>query len=203
MLTDNASLLTLASSSKRRRRNSLDTNASVRALAPSSVFGGSRESLPLSVLSNQVGGGEPSNTSAFNTSGVLNRPSMVGLASAERVSVYSSGAYGGGGSAAGGVNGTNNERGSLYTTKQGSGSGAGAGDGASIRSLAYSHSRNDSNAASISGGGGGPAASTAAATSAPTPIANGRISRRSSGWGEITEHEIRTDGSDEDTDKAG
>ena len=51
LLTDNASILTLASSSKRRRRRSLDTDASVRALAPSSLFGNSRESLPLSVLS--------------------------------------------------------------------------------------------------------------------------------------------------------
>lgn len=49
--TDNASIITLASSSKRNRRRSFDTDASVRALAPSSVFGGSRESLPLSVLS--------------------------------------------------------------------------------------------------------------------------------------------------------
>lgn len=51
MLSDDASIMTLASSSKRRRRNSLDTNASIRALAPQSMFGGSRESLPLSVLS--------------------------------------------------------------------------------------------------------------------------------------------------------
>lgn len=51
LLTDNASILTLASSSKRRRRRSLDTDASVRALAPSSLFGGSHDSLPLSVLS--------------------------------------------------------------------------------------------------------------------------------------------------------
>jgi len=51
MLSDDASVLTLASSSKRRRRNSVDTNASMRALAPQSMFGGSRESLPLSVLS--------------------------------------------------------------------------------------------------------------------------------------------------------
>ncbi|RAL65467.1 hypothetical protein DID88_001033 [Monilinia fructigena] len=53
---DNASILTLASSSKRRRRRSMDTDASVRALAPSSVFGGSRESLPLSVLSATIEG---------------------------------------------------------------------------------------------------------------------------------------------------
>ncbi|KAL9079138.1 MAG: hypothetical protein Q9157_001937, partial [Trypethelium eluteriae] len=57
LLTDNASILTLASSSKRRRRHSLDTDASVRALAPSSVWGGSRESLPLSVLSANVDAG--------------------------------------------------------------------------------------------------------------------------------------------------
>lgn len=54
LLTDNASILTLASSSKRRRRRSMDTDASVRALAPSSLWGGSRESLPLSVLSSNV-----------------------------------------------------------------------------------------------------------------------------------------------------
>lgn len=72
LLTDNASILTLASSSKRRRR-SMDTDASVRALAPSSVFGGSRESLPLSVLSGEV----------------APRHSVTGAA-AERASVYSS-----------------------------------------------------------------------------------------------------------------
>lgn len=54
LLTDNASILTLASSSKHRRRRSMDTDASVRALAPSSLWGGSRESLPLSVLSSNV-----------------------------------------------------------------------------------------------------------------------------------------------------
>ncbi|KKK21888.1 hypothetical protein P175DRAFT_0505136 [Aspergillus ochraceoroseus IBT 24754] len=155
ILTDNASILTLASSSKRRRRNSLDTNASIRALAPSSVFGGSRESLPLSVLSATVG--EPSNTPALSAQGVLNRPSLVGLASVERVSVYSS---------AGPVPG--GERGSLQANKQS----AATGDGASIRSGVHSHVRQDSNAASISGAGG-------------QSIGPGRISRRSSGWGEI------------------
>lgn len=55
--TDNASIITLASSSKRRRRRSVDTDASVRALAPSSMFGGSRESLPLSVLSGNLDSG--------------------------------------------------------------------------------------------------------------------------------------------------
>lgn len=77
LLTDNASILTLASSSKRRRR-SFDTDASVRALAPRSVWGDSRESLPLSVLS---GNAERDHTAT--------RPSVSGLA-AERASVYSS-----------------------------------------------------------------------------------------------------------------
>lgn len=162
-LTDNASLLTLASSSKRRRRNSLDTNASVRGLAPSSVFGGSRESLPLSVLSGNTT--EASNTSVFNASGVLSRPSIVGLASAERISVYSA-------SGAIPLATTTAERGGLYTTKQTVG-----GDTASIRSVVQSHSRHDSTGASISGG-----------ISSPYAVA-GRMSRRSSGWGEITGEE--------------
>ncbi|PLB54372.1 hypothetical protein P170DRAFT_15419 [Aspergillus steynii IBT 23096] len=162
ILTDNASILTLASSSKRRRRNSLDTNASVRALAPSSVFGGSRESLPLSVLSGSV-------AESPNNPGVLNRPSMVGLASAERISVYSS-------SGAAPVSG-NGERGSFYANKQNSAT----GDGASVISAAQSHGRHDSNAASISGGIGSPLSGP----SAGQPMATGRISRRSSGWGEI------------------
>lgn len=159
-LNDNASILTLASSSKRRRRNSLDTNASVRALAPSSVFGGSRESLPLSVLSGNVA---ESNTSAFNAPGVLSRPSVVGLASAERISVYSS-------SGTTPIVGGTGERGSYYTSKQNTGT----GDGASIRSGAPSHGRNDSTAASITG------------VTSPLAMASGRVSRRSSGWGEIT-----------------
>lgn len=52
MLSDDASMITLASSSRKRdRRRSFDTDASIRALPPNSVFGGSKESLPLSVLS--------------------------------------------------------------------------------------------------------------------------------------------------------
>ena len=172
VLTDNASILTLASSSKRRRRNSLDTNASVRALAPSSVFGGSRESLPISVLSGNVA--EPSNTSAFNAQGVLSRPSIVGLASAERISVYSA-------SGATPVGSSGGDRGSYYTAKQS----PGQGDGASIRSGAPSHSRNDSTAASITGG-----------VSSPLAMTSGRMSRRSSGWGEIN-------GDEEDDAKSG
>ena len=70
LLSDNASVLTLASSSKRRRRNSLDTNASIRALPPSSLFSTSRESLPLSVLSGSAV--EPSNASIIGRSGIGN-----------------------------------------------------------------------------------------------------------------------------------
>ncbi|KAF2223287.1 hypothetical protein BDZ85DRAFT_261323 [Elsinoe ampelina] len=84
LLTDDASILTLASSSKRRRRRSMDTDASVRALAPSSVWGGSRESLPLSVLSATA---ESTGQSLGQAQG---RPSIGGVASAERASVYSS-----------------------------------------------------------------------------------------------------------------
>lgn len=85
LLSDNASILTLASSSKRRRR-SMDTDASVRALAPSSVWGGSRESLPLSVLSGQTTADDSRSMHPTSHS----RPSIGGLASAERASVYSS-----------------------------------------------------------------------------------------------------------------
>ena len=92
LLTDNASILTLASSSKRRRRRSIDTDASVRALAPSSLWGGSRESLPLSVLSSNVDGIPP--TAPTSSSRIAERNSIyssTGVAPAiasERNSVY-------------------------------------------------------------------------------------------------------------------
>src|ERR1700761_2509593 len=79
MLNDDASIMTLASSSKRRRRGSLDTNASVRALAPSSLWGNSRESLPLSVLSSNI-----DNAGSINQS--QNRPSVSGFTGTERAS---------------------------------------------------------------------------------------------------------------------
>lgn len=98
LLTDNASILTLASSSKRRRR-SMDTDASVRALAPSSVFGGSRESLPLSVLSGEVAprhsvtGAAAERASVYSSSGLIRdrdtfTPSSALAASSERNSYY-------------------------------------------------------------------------------------------------------------------
>lgn len=166
VLTDNASVLTLASSSKRRRRNSVDTNASIRALPPSSLFGGSRDSLPLSVLS----GNATETSNAFPT-----RPSLVGHASNERASIYS-------------VPGTNylnnaSERASLHTNRQGL-------DGASIKSGQQStHARNDSTpAASMSGG-------------PPQGAQNGRISCRSSTWGDIADDESEGD-KREDEEKA-
>lgn len=155
-LTDNASILTLASSSKRRRRNSLDTNASVRALAPSSVWGGSRESLPLSVLSNNMN----------DASTERGRPSVGGLASAERASVYSSS-----GVAAPALS---SERNSYYASKT-----MGA-DGASVRSGLLGHGRQDSIPGSI---GGAPAASSPLASPREgTSMGARSFSRRSSEW---------------------
>ncbi|KAF2461251.1 hypothetical protein BDY21DRAFT_383370 [Lineolata rhizophorae] len=153
LLTDNASILTLASSSKRRRRHSLDTDASVRAIAPSSVWGGSRESLPLSVLS---GAGPADPATVYSPPG---RPSIGGsasisgvgvggsaLASTERNSVYSA-------SGAGGVPGLSSDRNSYYANK--------TIDGGSVRSGLLGHGRNDSISNSIGGvQTGGPAASS-------------------------------------------
>jgi hypothetical protein len=124
ILTDNASILTLASSSKRRRRNSVDTNASVRALAPSSVWGGSRESLPLSVLS-----GNPDAIYSPQTRGGIGA-----FANAERASIYSSS-----GVTAPALSG---ERSSYYANKQNA-------DGLSVRSGLLGHNRTDSITGSI------------------------------------------------------
>lgn len=172
LLTDNASILTLASSSKRRRRNSLDTNASVRALAPSSVFGGSRESLPLSVLSSTVA--EPS-----SSLGPLHgRGSVGGIVNAERASVYSSSGIG---------PALSSERNSYYANKQ-----SNVGDGGSVRSGLINHGRNDSTTGSI--GGLGPAGSPLASPrEAP---GTGRVSRRNSGWGEVDEEDSEEDEGD-------
>ncbi|KAL9621941.1 MAG: hypothetical protein Q9160_003603 [Pyrenula sp. 1 TL-2023] len=162
ILTDDASVLTLASSSKRRRRNSLDTNASVRALAPASMFGGSRESLPLSLLSGTIG--EPPSSSLANASGAASRPSMSGLVSAERASVYSS---------SGVAPALTSERNSLYAGKPA------GGDGGSVRNGLSGHGRNDSLTNSIAG------------MSSPltSPTATGRASRRGSAWGEAAGEE--------------
>ena len=158
--------MTLASSSKRRRRNSLDTNASVRALAPSSLFGNSRESLPLSVLSSSVN--EQPSTSSHHQG----RQVSVGLAGAERASVYSS---------SGIAPALSSERNSYYAGKQ-----SNAGDGGSMRSGRISHGRNDSITKSI----GGLATTDSPLTSPREAPAQGRVSRRNSGWGEVNEEDI-------------
>lgn len=166
LLTDNASILTLASSSKRRRRNSLDTNASVRALAPSSLFGGSRESLPLSVLSANIND-QPSATGIHGA-----RHPSVGVPSTERASVYSS---------SGIAPALSSERNSYYAGKQ-----SNTGDGGSVRSGLIGHGRNDSITGSIGG-----YANAASPLASPREMpSQGRISRRNSGWGEVNEEEI-------------
>lgn len=140
LLTDNASILTLASSSKRRRRRSLDTDASVRALAPSSLWGGSRESLPLSVLSANI-----------DASGIPATPGLHGSSSrmgAERMSFYS---------ATGIPPAMAGDRSSYYAKQ---------GDGASVRSGYPGHGRAESVSGSI-GGLNSPLVSTKEATEKP------------------------------------
>ncbi|KAH8677291.1 hypothetical protein BX600DRAFT_430651 [Xylariales sp. PMI_506] len=129
LLTDNASILTLASSSKRRRRRSFDTDASVRALAPSSLWGGSRESLPLSVLSANVDGAP--------TTPALHQTASRMATGNERNSIYST---------TGIAPALPSERNSFYATKQGL-----AGDGGSIRSGLLGHGRADSVTGSVGG----------------------------------------------------
>lgn len=166
LLTDNASILTLASSSKRRRRNSLDTNASVRALAPSSLFGGSRESLPLSVLSANIND-QPNATGIHGA-----RHPSVGVPNPERASVYSS---------SGIAPALSSERNSYYAGKQ-----SNTGDGGSVRSGLIGHGRNDS----ITGSIGGHANAASPLASPREMPSQGRISRRNSGWGEVNEEDI-------------
>ncbi|KAF7932823.1 uncharacterized protein EAE98_004122 [Botrytis deweyae] len=158
LLTDNASILTLASSSKRRRRRSMDTDASVRALAPSSVFGGSRESLPLSVLSATIDG------STITSPTGLYQPRPIAN---ERASIYSS---------TGVAPALPSERNSYYANKQSL-----ANDGGSVKSGLLGHGRTDS----ISGSIGGMAAPGSPLASPRDPTGStGRLSRSNSGWGE-------------------
>ncbi|KAH7021142.1 uncharacterized protein B0I36DRAFT_367581 [Microdochium trichocladiopsis] len=151
LLTDNASILTLASSSKRRRRRSMDTDASVRALAPSSLWGGSRESLPLSVLSANVDG---STTMQPGTS-VYQGSSRI--AGAERTSIYS---------ATGVAPALPSERNSYYAGKQL------AGDAVSVRSGFFGHNRADSVTGSV-GGVNSPLASPREVSETERPLAPG------------------------------
>ncbi|KAK6845438.1 hypothetical protein PG995_015548 [Apiospora arundinis] len=130
LLTDNASILTLASSSNRHRRRSFDTDASVRALAPSSLWGGSRESLPLSVLSANVEAGSNMPT----TPGLHQTTSRI--ANNERTSIYS---------ATGIVPTLPSERNSYYAKQ------SIAGDATSVRSGLLGHGRADSISGSVGG----------------------------------------------------
>ncbi|KAI9688564.1 MAG: hypothetical protein M1822_001513 [Bathelium mastoideum] len=215
LLTDNASILTLASSSRRhRRRHSLDTDASVRALAPSSVWGGSRESLPLSVLSANIdSSGHDGQQQPRSRPSVAIGGGGAGFASAERASVYSSSGIAPAGLGAG-------ERNSYYAAgKQQSGAGydggsvrsglghvggGAGGDGASMRSGLLGHGRNDSITGSIGGIQGGGVGVQTSPLASPREAGPGRVglSRRSSDWKveaegtsegeENGEHEVRT-----------
>jgi len=178
LLTDNASILTLASSSKRRRRRSMDTDASVRALAPSSLFGGSRESLPLSVLSANI-----DSTTTVTTPGLHQaRPSVGGPN--ERASIYS---------ATGVAPALTSERNSYYAGKQSI-----VGDGGSVKSGLLGHGRNDSITGSIGG-----IAAPGSPLASPRDVAGsltGRLSRSNSAWEEIGDS-LETEGEKADADK--
>lgn len=109
------------------------------------------------------------------------RPSIGGIASAERASLYSG---------SGIAPALTSERNSYYAGKQGNNTG---GDGGSVRSGLLGHGRNDSITGSIGGvqGAGSPLAS-------PVPTQPGKISRRSSGWGEVPGEEEGENEEDED-----
>ena len=95
-------------------------------MAPSSLWGGSRESLPLSVLSANIDGGAPSlirDTSRINPSN-------------ERASIYSS---------HGVIPALSSDRNSFYAGKQS------MGDAASVRSGLLGHGRAESITGSVAG----------------------------------------------------
>lgn len=97
LLNDNISILTLASSTQRRRRRSWDTDydhASVRALPPSQ-FGGSRESLPLSVLSANLDGQQPTSPGLTTARSIAER-SVSGITAGHGRAESLSGSIGGG-----------------------------------------------------------------------------------------------------------
>jgi hypothetical protein len=179
LLTDNASILTLASSSKRRRRRSMDTDASVRALAPSSLFGGSRESLPLSVLSANIDPSiAPSRHQAAASVGGLN----------ERASIYS---------ATGVTPALPSERNSYYAGKQ-----AATADGGSVKSGLLGHGRTDSINGSI-GGVPVPGSPLASPKDVAATTSGGlKLSHSNSAWGESGEGEKPDDDESKENDKA-
>lgn len=133
----------------------MDTDASVRALAPSSLFGGSRESLPLSVLSANI---------ETNASGSHQPRPSGGLN--ERASIYST---------AGIAPALPSDRNSYYAGKQ-----SNAADGSSVKSGFIGHSRNDSISGSI--GGIGASGSPLASPRENTGHGIGNLSRSNSNW---------------------
>lgn len=140
----------------------MDTDASVRALAPSSLFGGSRESLPLSVLSANIDPSFPA--SRLPTSTGVGGPN-------ERASIYS---------ATGVTPALPSERNSYYAGKQSI-----LQDGGSIKSGLLGHNRNDSVSGSIGGMPGSPLASPKEISM----LSAGKLSRCNSAWGESGEGE--------------
>jgi hypothetical protein len=151
----------------------MDTDASVRALAPSSLFGGSRESLPLSVLSANV-------ESASVPSPHQPRPSVGGLN--ERASIYS---------ATGVAPALPSERNSYYAGKQSI-----VADGGSVKSGLIGHGRNDSMSGSI---GGAAVPGSPLASPREPPGAPGGLSRNNSAWGDVDEEErVEADGEGEE-----
>jgi len=136
----------------------MDTDASVRALAPSSLFGGSRESLPLSVLSANI----DSNT-------VTSVPHQARGPLNERASIYS---------ATGVAPALPSERNSYYAGKQSQ-----AADGGSVKSGFLGHGRNDSISGSIAGIGG-PSSPLASPRDTAITSAGGKFNQHSSGWAE-------------------
>lgn len=125
----------------------------------------------MSVLSANVG--DTSTSASYQA-----RYPSVAHAGAERASVYSS---------SGNAPALTSERNSYYATKQ-----AYAGDGGSVRSGLVGHARNDSITGSI---GGIAAAGTPLASPRELPpreMPPGKLSRRSSGWGEVNEEDLRS-----------
>jgi hypothetical protein len=137
----------------------MDTDASVRALAPSSLFGGSRESLPLSVLSANI----DSHSSAPPVALHSTRSNIGGPG--ERASIYS---------AAGVAPALPSERNSYYAGKQNI-----LGDGGSIKSGLLGHGRTESVSGSI-GGIGAAGSPLASPREGIVPLQPGRVSRRNS-----------------------
>lgn len=155
----------------------MDTDASVRALAPSSMFGGSRESLPLSVLSANIDA-----SSGITSTPHQPRPSVGGLN--DRASIYS---------ATGVAPALPSERNSYYAGKQ-----SATADGGSIKSGLLGHGRNDSISGSIGGiaSSGSPLASPREAAG----VSSGKLSRSNSAWGEGGEGEKVEESDDEVTE---